>query len=333
MSEAVVTTAITDVLTKLDSVTQAYTSQGYDALATSLTPSLTLAVTAYIAFVGWSTLQGWSQFTVGQAVKHSLKIAIAFVLATQWDVFCTFLYNVFTNGPNELSSILINATGNGDTQTSVNSALQDAFSQGIQAGEKLWNSGKWNAPLPCILSLSVWGLITIVCGIALLELAIAKCGVAITLVVAPVFALFLLWEGTKGIFDGWLRAALGFALVPLFLSSVLLLVNSLIAMGLEDLNGDIAVGKQSLYSILTLVMGSFASIGLELKVTQIATQIAGGVSVSSAGMAVSLGRGMATTAMMGGAGIAKAVASKAVRGGRALGRAARDKYKSIVNKA
>ena len=332
MADELGITAITDVLTKLDSVTQSYTSQGYAALATSLTPSLTLAVTAYIAFVGWSTLQGWSQFTVGQATKHALKVAIAFVLATQWDVFCTFLYNVFTNGPNELSSILINATGNGDTQTSVNSALQDSFSQGIQAGEKLWQAGSWSALTPYLAALAVWVLITLVCGIALLEFAIAKCGVAITLVMAPVFALFLLWEGTKGIFDGWLRAALGFALIPLFLSSVLLLINSLIAMGLEDLQGDIGNDHETLYSILTLVLGSIAGIGLELKATQIATQIASGVSVSSLGAAGSLGRGIATV-MTGGAGVAKSMAGKAVRGGRALGNAAHEKYKSIVNKA
>ena len=268
-------TPISDILDKIDQVTQLYAFNGYTALSQAVAPTLTLAITVYIACVGWSSLQGWTQLSVGQAVKHVIKIAIAFTIATEWSFFSTYIYKVFTNGPNEVSSILMQAANS--SSNSVNSALQDAFNQGLFIGAAMYNLSGF---APKLAAMVVWTLSFIVCGIALLELTIAKCGVAITLVLAPVFSVFLLWEGTKPIFDSWLRHALGFGLTPLFLSAVLLLIDQIMQLGLNELKDAIQIGDANIESITTFVLASIASTGLLIKAAHIAAGIASGINIS-----------------------------------------------------
>lgn len=211
-------TPISDILDTIDQVTQNYAIHGYAALASSLTRPITMVIIAYIAFIGWSILQGWSKLAVGEAVKHVVKIALGFSLATKWDVFATYIYNVLTNGPNELSAILMQSAGS--SFDSANSALQDAFNQGLNIGNQFWQLGGLHALSYYLVAIIVWLLNFLVSGVALLELVVSKCGLAVTLVLAPIFCTCLIWDATRNIFVSWLRYALGFSLVPLFLSAV-----------------------------------------------------------------------------------------------------------------
>ena len=50
----------------------------------------------------------------------------------------------------------------------------------------------------------------------------AKVVLALLLALGPVFAALLLFEQTRGMFDGWLRAAFAFAFIPLFTTLALM---------------------------------------------------------------------------------------------------------------
>ncbi len=270
-------TPIADVLDKIDQSAQTFTFNGYAALAHNLATPIALAITAYIAFIGWATLQSWSPFTVGQVTKHALKISIAYTLATQWDVFSEFIYDVLTNGPNELSAILMQTVGN--SSDSVNSALQTSFNDGISMGNQLWNQ---HSIITKGVALCVWCLDFLVTGVALAELAIAKQGLAIVLVLAPVFSLCLLWRSTKGIFDSWFRFALGFSLVPLFVSSVLLVVDQLMELGIGTVESALQTNTADIVSIATYILSCGVSFALLWKAASIAAGIANGIEISAA---------------------------------------------------
>jgi type IV secretion system protein VirB6 len=226
------------------------------------------------------SLQSWSQLTTGQAAKHALKVAIVLSIATHWDLFSTFMYTAFTNGPNELSAVLIQALG-GDNAGSVNNALQTAFNNGVAIGSRLWNAGGFTVSLAAV---AVWIANFFVAGIALLELAVAKLGLAITLVLAPIFAACLLWEGSKGIFDRWLSTVLGFAFLPLVVSSTLLVVNVLIQEGIDQITSALSGTGAKFSCIAAFILGSIVSIGLLWKAGAIAANIASGLSISSLGV-------------------------------------------------
>lgn len=196
--------------------------------------SFLLAVVIYIALLGWSILNGWIAMSVSHLTKHVLKIAIACSLATQWSFFSLFVYNVLTNGPNELSAILCQSLGKVSMNSaSVNDTLQTVFDQGMALGVTTWNSGGLNSVSYYLYAVLIWLGILAVAGVALLEFVVAKFGLALLLVLAPVTCLLILWEGTKGIFESWLRQLLSFALVPLFVTASLMLLLMLLQTALN----------------------------------------------------------------------------------------------------
>ena len=95
----------------------------------------------------------------------------------------------------------------------------------------------------------------------------AKIVLGLLLALGPLFVAFLLFDSTRGIFEGWLRAALGFAFLPMFTSLALVVQLTLVAPHLAALADMVASGKPNLPAatavlILTLVaaMVSFAGV-------------------------------------------------------------------------
>lgn len=303
-------TAITDVLTQLDTAIATYVFGGYSALATALEPAINLALIAYVAFVGWSTTQSWSQFTSGVAVKHTMKIIIVVMLATHWDFFSTMIYNVVTNGPDQISGILVGASGH-DTGSS-NEALQKVFNDGMKKSGELWEAGGMLSQLYYLASVVVCIFSYAVAGIALLEISVAKCSVGVLVALAPLLVCFLLWEGGKGVFTAWLKALLGFAFVPIILSSVLMLLNPIMQTGIDSINPEAVEGGWG--CLATFGLGCIASIGVLLKSAQMATGLGGGLSVSA--MDAVGGMKSAAGMAMSAGGIGKSGASAVMKAGR-----------------
>jgi type IV secretion system protein VirB6 len=57
----------------------------------------------------------------------------------------------------------------------------------------------------------------------------AKIVLGLLLALGPLFVAFLLFDGTRGVFEGWLRAVLAFAFVPLFATLALVVQLTLLA--------------------------------------------------------------------------------------------------------
>ena len=243
-TEPITSSAITDILNKVDGVTNTMVFDGYAALSSALKTPLVMVFTVYVAFIGWSIIQGWSKLTVGEATKHVLKIAIVLAIATEWSVFARYSYNVFTNAPNELSAIMMRSIGGG-TGESVNSALQTLFNQSMRIGNEAWVRAGWDSLNMYVIGLIIYIFTLFLAGVALIILATSKFSLSILLVLAPVFVPFLLWQSTKGIFEGWLKFSLGFAFVPLFAAAALMLGNQLMQMGVNQ-------SEQYLFSIANL---------------------------------------------------------------------------------
>lgn len=314
-------TIIADIIQQLDTATQTYVFNGYAALVTSISHPLYLALVAYVAFLGWSTSQKWAPMSLGAATKHALKLGCVVVFATNWDLFSTYFYNLVTNGPNEIANVLVGATG-GST-TSSNEALQSSFDKGLEMGQMLWNKGGMSSWPYYIASVVVFAFDFAVTGIALLALATAKGGIAVTVVLAPIFAFGLLFESGRGLFNGWLQSVLGFAFVPLIVSSVILFVNPVLQLGIDAITAEGAV--KSITCLSGFILGSIIAYGLLKKADGIAGQMAGGFSIAvseTMGHAASAASGLAAGGMAGFA-LSKMLGKGSMAGGRAAFRGGR----------
>jgi type IV secretion system protein VirB6 len=95
----------------------------------------------------------------------------------------------------------------------------------------------------------------------------AKIVLGLLLALGPLFVAFLLFESTRGIFEGWLRAVLGFAFMPLFATLALVVQLTFLAPHLLALAQMVASGQPDLPAataifILTLVAALVSMAGV-----------------------------------------------------------------------
>jgi type IV secretion system protein VirB6 len=211
------------LLSSVDCNAQALAQAGYGALAgpgSPLAPVLTLALTLYIAFIGFRLMLGLGPLRVGELTMSALKIGVIAALATQWPTYQTLVFDVLLRVPEQLgAAILKTAGGGGPLADNPLAGLQTAYDDLQKAA--LFYAGK-SAPQtsPMLggpglgaMSLNLSAMLLLFNSLGVL--LAAKIVLAILLSIGPVFIVLLLFDATRGLFEGWLRAALAFAFVPL----------------------------------------------------------------------------------------------------------------------
>lgn len=240
---------------------------------------LTGLVTIFIALIGYRMLLG-STPTMRDGVGWAVRLGIVLALVTSWPAFQTLVYRVAVDGPMEIAAVLLPASGlpstdlSGRVQSAYDTLRLGTVDVSAPPGSGQPSDGsasppaspqvKFQSPLPntaSILVVSTLGMI------AALQIAIG-----FLLAMAPLPLMSLLFQGTSGLFNGWVRALAGAALTMVAATIVtamdLVMVESELAR-LESLRlGGISdvVDPQALTTIValfTLVM--LVLVGLSMK--------------------------------------------------------------------
>lgn len=272
---------VDQLLGQLDKANVDYVSQGYKALVTNCSSMMITIMTIYIAWIGWKTINHWDGFSAGAFVKETLKVAVVYSLATDWDFFSQYLYNLLTNGPNELSMYLMKSAGS--HYDSTNSALNALFQQGLDTGSRMWEkSGFWSGVLGCVFAIDIWICTIVAVGVAVIIIGVAKAFLAILIVMTPIFVFFLLSNSFKAITESWFKMMLGFSLVPLFVNSALLYTNDMLKKGIDTIADSLdkahvvdAITAIAVFDISVLLCGI-----LLWKSADLAAQIGGGIAIN-----------------------------------------------------
>jgi type IV secretion system protein VirB6 len=178
-------------------------------------------LTLYIALLGYQLLFGRGGLRVTELPFTALKIGLILAFLTSWAAYQTVVFNLLFDGPAEIMKTLLGplaAQGSGfdgDVMGGVERAFADLSKAAgvyggmassaaniLQGGPMLGSGLLWLCSM--ILLLGTLGLIVA-----------AKIVLAFLLAVGPVFIGLLLFDTTRGLFDGWFRATLSFALAPL----------------------------------------------------------------------------------------------------------------------
>jgi len=253
-------------LVVVDLNTQALVHTGYSSLfapESALAGGLTALLTLYVAIVGYRLLLGQSQLRVGEFAITALKLGAVVALATQWDTYQAVVYRFLFEGPQQLASMMLSAVQpeNSAFRGNVFDGLQRAFDDlsGAASGFAS-NATPQTSPL---LGGSGFGalLLTSTATTLLLSslgvLLASKIVLSLLLAVGPIFIALFLFDSTRGLFEGWLRAAIAFAFAPL--ASILLLGVALTMLEpsllqMEDLRRRGVYQLGPVYAVATLVL-------------------------------------------------------------------------------
>lgn len=223
------------VLAFLDCQAQTIGAGGYGALAapgSTASVLLTGMVTLLIAFMGYRMLLGHTP-TVREGVLTFVKIGLVLLLATSWPAYQILVYDIILRSPAELAATIGGAaslpgSGGGlvDRIDAVDQALKVLAIEGVGPvplganGQPVMPS----VPPPPFVGFDNFALgfarvIFLVATIA--SFAVVRIVAGLLLALAPLFATFLLFDGTRGLFAGWLKALIGSALGSLAIAITL----------------------------------------------------------------------------------------------------------------
>ena len=190
--------------------------RGYAALADPTGPvsaALTSLMVIAVALFGYRLLLGRG-LALSDAVGLAIRLGIVLLLAGSFAAWSTLAYDTLARAPTRIAQTLIAATGTPEPVAGLQLALDR-----LEAAALGWRTRAGIAspfvggPPATAMTLSVSALLLTLSSVGLL--VIARVVLALLLALAPAMAGFLLFDTTRGLAEGWLRAMIAAALVPL----------------------------------------------------------------------------------------------------------------------
>lgn len=263
-----------DALNSVDCLIAGQIESSYAALLApggSFSTALTIGLTIYVAIVGYRLILGQAGLTLGELVPHFVKIGLILALVTNWPAYQALVFDVMFHGPEQLADVITGQAA-GATHGGILDAVQTLFDRLIDFAGNAWTQHTPAAatPLPAtpivpavpsaaapalVPSASapvalpfafgapqfVAALLWLTAGVMLAAsvgvLLVVRIILALLLLFGPVFVAFALFTATRGLFEGWLRTTVKFALVPLFtlpLTAVMVILAGPLAAELGD---------------------------------------------------------------------------------------------------
>jgi type IV secretion system protein VirB6 len=207
--------SIADALQKVDCLSAEATNASFGRLFApggALTTALTILLTLYVALFAFNLLTGRSSLRMSALTPRMMTIGLIITFVTSWVAYQSVVWNLAVGAPDQIAGTLLGTRGSAtlvfaqklDTLFTAVTNAADSIAGTAAANEKLASPANMLWVSSLILLLGTVGVL-VVCRIALAAL----------LILGPVFIVLALFEGTRGLFEGWLKSVAMFALVPL----------------------------------------------------------------------------------------------------------------------
>ena len=190
----------------------------------TLGAALTLILTLYVGFLAINMLTGRSRLSISMVTPRMWQLGLVLTFATSWVAYQSVAWNLLARAPDELASLLLGTQG---SATAIFAGRLDALFSVLAQSAQLAQGANAVAPAPGTLMPQMGGMsakpadLLWMASLMLLlgtvgVLIVARIALAALMALGPVFVVLALFQGTRGLFEGWLKTAVAFALTPIF---------------------------------------------------------------------------------------------------------------------
>jgi type IV secretion system protein VirB6 len=263
---------VADALQKVDCLATDATAMSFGRLFGehgSFQTALTIILTLYIALLAFNLLTGRSALRISVLTPRMMTLGLVLTFATSWVAYQSVVWNLATGAPDEIASVLIGSKG---SATVLFAQQLDGFFDAITnaASAIPAQSPAVAAATPALTSpaniLSLGALIMLLGTVGIL--VVCRLALAALLIIGPVFIVLALFDGTRGLFEGWLKSVAMFALVPLL--TVVMGSGALVAIAPMVSGLDQAGGQIPLRTAVSILVASIIYLSLMLLIFKVA---------------------------------------------------------------
>jgi type IV secretion system protein VirB6 len=204
-------TGVAAALTAVDCIAGQVSEQAFERLFGSdgqLGTALIILLTMYVAFLGISLILGRSNLSIRSMIPRMMTVGLVLTFATSFVAYQGFFHSVFVQSPDWLAGQLTDSDG---SATATFATKLDIVFLAVQQA----STGQDNISLFSPPGMMWAGAMLLLLGTVGL-LVTARIGLALLLALGPIFVVLALFNGTRGLFVGWLKGLVMLALAPLF---------------------------------------------------------------------------------------------------------------------
>lgn len=272
---------ISDALQKVDCLAAEATSFAFGRLFGehgSLQTALTILLTLYIALLAVNLLTGRSALRLSVLTPKMMTLGLVLTFVTSWIAYQSVVWNLAIGAPDEIASVLAGTEGSATVVfaqrldmlfDAITSAAESASAAAAAKPAELAASSAIASPAS-ILTLAAMLLLLGTVGV----LVVCRLALAALLILGPVFIVLALFEGTRGLFEGWLKSVAMFALVPLL--TVLIGSGAVVAISPMVAGLSVAGGEIPLRVAVSIFVAAVVYVALMLVVLKVAASLTRG---------------------------------------------------------
>ena len=214
--------ALGSVVQAAEDATATYASDVWTRFDTAAEPVVLAVGTLTLVVMGYLLLTGQLSLTPAQFFPRLFRWVVMVVLLFNMPDIFGWAFAFVTDIPNAVAIFLLSGGPIAD-EAGVIGLIEAVMTAGIDAASTIWLEASWSDIGSHVLSglLLLTGLVLAI--LAAVLLMVSKLGVGILLAVGPFFLLLRLLDVGKGLFEGWLRQLLTFAIIPIFVYSLIAL--------------------------------------------------------------------------------------------------------------
>ena len=207
---------VADALSKVDCMANEATAMSFGRLFGahgSFQTALTIILTLYIGLLAFNLLTGRSALRLSVLTPRMMTLGLVLTFATSWIAYQTVVWNLATGAPDEIASVLVGSDG---SATTIFAQHLDGFFNAItEAASATQPNPAAAAANPAAIAaatsmtspaniLSIGALLLLLGTVGVL--VVCRLALAALLIIGPVFIVLALFEGTRGLFEGWLKS-------------------------------------------------------------------------------------------------------------------------------
>ncbi len=173
--------------------------------------TLTLALTLFVAFIGFGLITGRTRLGLSALTPKMVTVGLVATFATSWIAFQAVFWNLAVGAPDWIATSIMGTDGSATTIFADKLDVVMLSLMEASGGDAMDNNTSIFSPPGLLWSGGTMLLLGTV-GV----LATCKIALAILMGLGPIFILLALFDGTRGLFVGWLKGVVLMALAPLF---------------------------------------------------------------------------------------------------------------------
>jgi type IV secretion system protein VirB6 len=184
-----------EFITTIDNIILGFVQGSFGNLTGIVQTLWRLMFIIFIAIYGYKVMIS-GQFRSSDLLTHLFKIVLIFALATQWDTFFVFVYDIVTDFPSDLAGQLmqaatdsIGATTVVNSEGSANDALTQFYFRANEVASRILEGAGWGDFGLYLYAIAVSVGALLLTAYATMLIILSKLAIGILLAVGPIFIL------------------------------------------------------------------------------------------------------------------------------------------------